>query len=106
MYFKLYMNREFQTVQLMISLYCRKKHHQQNLCNQCRELLEYASERISRCRFGEQKPVCRKCTIHCYKAEMREKIRAVMRFSGPGMIVYHPLIALNHLIRSLRNWKK
>lgn len=97
------MNNELQTVQLMISLYCRKKHQQQNLCTQCQELKEYAAERISRCKYGEMKPVCRKCPIHCYKPEMREKIRAVMRFCGPRMIVYHPLIAVKHLLRSLKS---
>lgn len=96
------MNSELQTVQLMISLYCRKKHHQHHLCSECQSLLEYASERISGCKFGKKKPVCRKCSIHCYKPEMRAKIRAVMRFCGPRMIVYHPVIAVRHLLQSLR----
>jgi hypothetical protein len=31
---------------------------------------------------------------------MREKIREIMRFSGPRMIFYHPIMAIRHLIES------
>lgn len=31
---------------------------------------------------------------------MREKIRMVMRFSGPRMIFYHPVTAICHVIES------
>ena len=30
----------------------------------------------------EQKTFCANCKVHCYKPEMREQIRKVMRFSG------------------------
>jgi hypothetical protein len=29
---------------------------------------------------------------------MREKIRAVMRFSGPRMLLYHPITAIRHFL--------
>ncbi|MBL4938585.1 nitrous oxide-stimulated promoter family protein [Clostridium sp. YIM B02515] len=41
--------------------------------------------------------------MHCYKTEYREKIKDVMRFSGPRMIIYEPRLALKHLIESLRH---
>ena len=31
---------------------------------------------------------------------MREKIRTVMRYSGPRMITVHPVLAIRHLIES------
>jgi hypothetical protein len=31
---------------------------------------------------------------------MREKIREVMRFSGPRMMFYHPVMAVRHLVES------
>jgi hypothetical protein len=31
---------------------------------------------------------------------MREKIREVMRFSGPRMIFHHPITAVRHVIES------
>lgn len=98
------MNRkdeERKTVEVMIRLYCRKKEKNRTLCDGCRELIEYAEKRLENCKFGENKPVCQNCTIHCYKKDMREKIREVMRFSGPRMIMYHPIMAIRHIIRSL-----
>ena len=67
--------QEKQTVEQMIRLHCRKKEGNENLCPQCREVLEYAHARLLRCPFGEKKGTCRLCTIHCYKPEMRERMR-------------------------------
>jgi len=33
-------------------------------------------------------------------ADKREKIRAVMRFSGPRMIFHHPVAAIRHVIET------
>lgn len=89
--------RERQTVRAMIEIYCRGHHGQQpSLCPQCQELWEYASRRLALCRFGEDKPTCAKCPIHCYQQAMREQIKAVMRYSGPRMLWRHPVLALLH----------
>ena len=93
---------EKKTVELMIRLYCRRKEGNKELCPQCLELLEYARMRLSRCPFGENKTTCRLCPVHCYKPEMREKIRVVMRFSGPRMLLYHPVLAVWHLVCSVK----
>ena len=37
---------------------------------------------------------------------MREKIRTVMRFSGPRITLYHPVIAVRHLIETKKEKKK
>jgi hypothetical protein len=92
--------QEKQVVQTMISLYCRKQHHGKHLCASCSELLRYAHERIERCPEGVHKPFCSQCTIHCYEPKQRKQIRQVMRFSGPQMLFYHPVMALRHLISS------
>ena len=84
----------------MIRLYCRRKEGNIHLCSQCRELEEYAHLRLSSCRYGEKKTSCKKCSTHCYKKDMREKIREVMRFSGPRMILYHPIEAIRHLFEN------
>ena len=89
--------REKQTVSLMIRLYCKRKEKNHQLCSTCKELEEYAHKRLSACKYGEQKTSCKKCPTHCYKKDMREKIREVMRFSGPRMILHHPLKAVRHL---------
>jgi hypothetical protein len=63
----------------------------------CAEAQDYALHRIEHCPFGPGKPVCSKCRVHCYGAEQRERIRRVMRYAGPRMLLAHPLLALLHL---------
>lgn len=87
------------TVALMISLYCRHKEGNRDLCPRCLELLAYARQRLEHCRFGAGKPTCRQCPAHCYRGDMRERMRAVMRYAGPRMMLYHPLVALRHIVR-------
>lgn len=88
---------EKKTVGQMIRLYCRKKEGNEQLCPQCKELLEYAHGRLSSCPFGEKKSSCRLCTVHCYKPEMKKHISEVMRYAGPRMLLHHPIAALRHL---------
>jgi len=94
---------EKHTVERMIQLFCKKKHKSRNgVCPECRELAEYSNARLDACKFKNNKPVCKNCTIHCYKPEFRQKIKAVMRFSGPLMLLYHPIKGIKHLIRGFK----
>lgn len=61
--------------------------------------VDYAINRLDRCRFGPHKPTCRKCPVHCYNKDMRERIRSVMRWAGSRMMVYHPVAAVIYLLR-------
>ena len=94
--------REKETVSQMIVLYCRKKHGKKELCTDCRQLLEYACHRSDHCPHMETKTFCTRCKTHCYAPAMRERIREVMRFSGPWMILYHPAKAMRHLIDGMK----
>jgi hypothetical protein len=89
------------TVSKMIRLYCQKKHSGKELCESCSQIHEYAMQRLEKCRFGENKPVCGKCPVHCYKPDMRKEIRKIMRVAGPWMIVYHPWDAFLHTYRKM-----
>ena len=98
------MQREEATVTVMILRYCRDKHTGANvLCPECTELLEYACKRLKHCPFQENKTTCSKCTVHCYKPAMRERIREVMHYVGPRMILSNPVMALQHAVNGLRN---
>jgi len=97
--------REIKTVSLMIDLYCRKNHGKE-LCEECEKLKEYAVLRSMKCPFMETKTFCSNCKVHCYKPEMREKIREVMRFSGPRMIFHHPVMAVRHVIESKKEKRR
>lgn len=92
-------SKEKATVALMITLYCRRYEKNKALCPECTELLRYAEPRLDRCKFGDEKPTCKKCPIHCYKPAMRERMRQVMRWAGPRMILYHPIEAIRNLMR-------
>lgn len=98
--------REKETVSLMIRLYCRKKHGGKSLCPDCAALDAYARQRSDKCPFMETKTFCSNCKVHCYKNDMREKIREVMRFSGPRMIFHHPIMAIRHVIESKQEKKQ
>ncbi len=100
---------EWKTVLLMIQVYCRGKHKNRlalknpdNLCPECKALAKYVRERVEKCPFMETKTFCSACKVHCYKADMREKIRQVMRFSGPRMLRYHPILAIKHVVTTVK----
>ncbi len=92
--------QETAVVSRMISLYCRKKHGGKVLCTDCKALSAYAQDRIAHCPFMDTKTFCSNCKVHCYAPNMREKIREVMRFSGPRMLFYHPILATRHMIET------
>src|SRR5262249_28618545 len=89
------------TIGAMIQLYCHDTHDQPaGLCEQCGDLQGYAFLRLDKCPFGDSKPTCAKCVVHCYKPGMRVSIKQVMRYSGPKMTFRHPILALFHVIDS------
>jgi len=100
--------REERTIAEMVAMYCRDHHSgeaahdRDGLCSDCAELMNYARLRLRKCRYGADKPTCAKCTTHCYKPALRERVREVMRHSGPRMIKAHPLLAVAHLVDGRR----
>ena len=113
------LEREKRIVVEMIALYCRANCDHANgaepcvrvrggavecvidtLCPSCAELARYACERSDRCPYQETKTFCVNCSTHCYRPEMRERIREVMRFSGPRMIFHHPVAAIRHVVET------
>jgi len=98
--------RERRTIRAMVGIYCRAHHGtSRELCDDCRELLDYALRRLACCPFGEEKPACADCPIHCYKPAMRSRVQEVMRFAGPRMIRRHPILAVLHLWDKRRRGK-
>ncbi len=95
-------SKEKEVVTRMIALYCGKRHHTKGvLCPECAGLEAYARRRIDHCPFMETKTFCSSCETHCYRPDMRERIRAVMRFSGPRMLFYHPVMTVRHMAETL-----
>lgn len=107
--------REKEIVSDMILLYCQKQHksirkasglRKTELCPECAELESYARMRSDKCPFMETKTFCSNCKVHCYQPKMRERIRQVMRFSGPRMLFVHPVAAIRHVVESRREAAK
>jgi hypothetical protein len=94
---------EFRTVNAMMAIYCRDHHSSDGLCDDCQSLLSYAETKLDRCPYGQNKPTCNRCPIHCYKPEPKEQMRLVMRYSGPRMLLPHPILAIRHLIHERKS---
>ena len=98
-------DREKRTIAAMVAIYCRDRHAPRGEmpCGDCRELLDYAVCRLDRCPFGARKSTCVDCPIHCYKPALRERVKEVMRYAGPRMLLRHPVLALFHLLDGRRS---
>jgi hypothetical protein len=76
-----------------INVYCNTKHKSEpktninniSLCDECHDTLHYSISRRMNCPLNP-KPMCKKCEIHCYKTEYRQKIKDIMRHSGRVLI--------------------
>lgn len=99
--------RDMKTVSQMIALYCAGHHGKEQrtqtafcgeaVCPDCGELDAYAHMRTEACPFMATKVSCDRCEAHCYTTEELDRIKAVMRYSGPRMMLHHPIAALRHL---------
>jgi hypothetical protein len=90
--------REKKTVGFMIGIYC-KHHHSagRELCADCMQVKEQVFVHLENCPFHEKKTACGRCGLKCYLSTSRVKVWAIMSYSGPRMLLYHPSLALQHL---------
>ena len=96
--------RELLTIGKMVGIYCSAHHDASDdrLCETCQEFMDYAEVRLQKCPYGEDKPTCANCPIHCYKPARREQARQIMRYAGPRMLLRHPILAITHQLDGLR----
>lgn len=94
--------REKKVITEMVKLYCRKNHKSGELCDECKEVLNYSLKRLDHCKFMETKTFCSNCKSPCYNMEMKEKVKKIMKFSGPRMLFYHPLLVIYHIISGIK----
>lgn len=95
------------TLEAIGSIYCRAHHggfhgrgEPGDLCPECRAVVGYAMTRTERCPNNHEGN-CKDCAIHCYNAEMRESVRAMMAYSAPRMLLRHPVMTLRYLRKKL-----
>lgn len=95
--------REQATIKAMVDIYCHDHHAPgRGLCRECEDLLAYALRRLEICPFQEEKPACNRCEVHCYSVRQRERVKDVMRYAGPRMLLRHPVLAVRHLLDTRR----
>ena len=96
--------RELRTMQVMMKIWCRDQHGSAGgaLCAECSAFMDYATRRLAACPYGEDKPTCANCQIHCYGPVQREQARVMMRYAGPRMLSRHPILAIRHLLDGKR----
>lgn len=91
-------DRGLATVNLMIDIYYDK--HEDDGKD---ELKSYVKKKLAACPHGDNKPFCSSCKIHCYDDIHRQKIRKVMKYSGPRMIFKRPKASLDHLVETIKS---
>ena len=95
------LRREQRTIEAMLHIWCEAHplhgSRAKALCAECEELFDYASYRLLKCPYGEEKPTCKRCPVHCYARDKREQMHEVMRFAGPRMLLRHPVLAIRHI---------
>jgi hypothetical protein len=98
------LKREHETMRHMVGLYCKAHHASDGSrpCPRCSEFLDYAERRLGKCPYGQDKPTCANCPVHCYKAAPREFAREIMVYAGPRMLTRHPYLAIRHLLDGRR----
>lgn len=94
--------REKLTIKKMIALYANRCPQASNDKTHYDALFSYAQKRLDKCVFGEEKPACKQCPVHCYQPAKREEMKQIMRWAGPRMLWRHPVLTVRHLIDDKR----
>ncbi|MBT3363008.1 MAG: nitrous oxide-stimulated promoter family protein [Chloroflexi bacterium] len=108
--------KDLRVLRDFIHIYCREKHKDRTkltfsssdasvqkamgdkkiaLCPNCSKLLNHGMVKLLMCPY-DPKPMCKKCTTHCYAPGYRESIKEVMRFSGIYLIKHGRLDMILH----------
>lgn len=96
---------ELNTIVVLTKIYCQA-HHEASLCEDCQALIDHAQQKLDRCVYGQDKPACKNCPIHCYKPERRQQAQLIMRYAGPKMLFKHPVLAIIHFIKNTKTFPK
>jgi len=98
------LDREMLTMSKMVGIYCSGHHADSGdvPCARCQEFLDYAELRLQKCPYGDDKPTCANCPIHCYKPARKAQAREIMRYAGPRMLLRHPVLAIAHKLDAFR----
>lgn len=117
---------EVLTYLAMAGIYCRSKHADRQkeswkdengkelrffgrrvfLCESCRKKAKAACLRTSHCKHMAYKTFCHNCPRPCHGHD--PEAAEMMRFSGPRLLLYHPILGIHYfqfLIRAMKRNK-
>ena len=96
--------RERLTIAKMIGIYCSGHHDTSDgiLCATCQDFMDYVDVRLRKCPYGDDKPTCTNCPVHCFKPAHKAKAKEIMRYAGPRMLLRHPWLAISHQMDAFR----
>lgn len=104
------LGRDRATLEAIGAIYCKGHHggaaHGDggSLCAECAEVVAYAMARTEKCP-NHHEGNCKDCTIHCYAGEMRDRVKAMMAYSAPRMLLRHPVMTVRHLRKKMKGRK-
>lgn len=101
--------QDLRTLEAMGRMYCKKYHPEAakdhaGLCPQCRETIDVTARRAQACPFNHEGN-CQDCSIKCQRGDAQDRIKAVMAYSAPRMLLAHPVMTFRYLKRKM-NGKK
>lgn len=94
-----FFQEEEKIVNIMIDIYAKNFPESREACE---ELKNYAKKKLYKCKFGEKKTTCQNCKVHCYEKKFKEKMKEVMIFSSKKILFQHPILALQHLKKVIK----
>ncbi len=75
------------------------------LCPSCMELVTRVEGRTERCPHMAYKSYCHLCPRPCHPPAEMARITPLMRYSGPRLLLRHPVLTLRHVRGVMRSKK-
>lgn len=99
---------ELKTMYQIIGIYCHNKHHtpKGQLYEDMHQCDAPHIPKPARKPHMESKTFCSVCKTHCYAPNYREKIREIMRYGGPRMLLVSPIQVIRHMYLEWKDKKR
>ena len=102
-------DKDRRTLEAMARIYCRAHHDGEQdaagLCPTCRETVDATLARTVACPFGHELN-CQDCEIHCQHGDAQARIKEIMAYAAPRMLLRHPLMTAEYLRKKLNSRRK
>ena len=98
--------KDLRTLRAIGCMYC-KAHHASSvkgphgLCEECTATVAFTHERTKNCPYGHAHN-CQDCTTKCNRGQQQQRVKAMMRYAAPRMLLRHPLMTMDYLSKKLR----